>query len=211
MINQSTAMLYHSAATASPQRQLSQYRWAVRQGRYGQLWSMLAGRSRCLLDLAIVRANCFVHACCDAGLRTVPIDQIRGSEGRASDFDRDFNPLQERTRERWVSIATARERGRTLPPIDLVQVGDTYFVRDGHHRISVARALGEQAIEARVVIWQVTGPMPWMLPRPPQRVFSSKLAAIVRALHKAWSPARIKTRKALLRPAGPEAVSEPVG
>jgi hypothetical protein len=172
---------------------------------------MLTGRSRCLFDLATIRANCFVHACCDAGLRTVPIDQIRGSEGRASDFDRDFNPLQERTRDRWVSIATTREQGRVLPPVDLVRVEETYFVRDGHHRISVARALGERAVEARVVVWQVTGLMLWEVPaRVPRSVFTSQLAGFARSLSRALCPTRFKALlKALLYSKGSETVIEP--
>jgi hypothetical protein len=92
---------------------------------------------------------------------TVPIAQIGGSEGRAGDFDRDFNPLQDYTRERWLGIAAARERGKALPLVSLAQVGDIYFVKDGHHRISVARALGQKAIEAKVVEWQVEGSLPW--------------------------------------------------
>jgi hypothetical protein len=48
-----------------------------------------------------------------------------------------------------------------MPPVELIQVRDVYFVQDGHHRISVARALGELDIEAKVTIWQVSGPLPW--------------------------------------------------
>jgi hypothetical protein len=58
-------------------------------------------------------------------------------------------------------VAAARRRGKSLPPVDLIQVGDAYFVRDGHHRISVARALGQQDIEAKVIVWQVTGSLTW--------------------------------------------------
>jgi hypothetical protein len=46
-----------------------------------------------------------------------------------------------------------------LPPVSLVQVGDEYFVRDGHHRISVAKAFGQETIEARVAVWEVEGAM----------------------------------------------------
>jgi hypothetical protein len=91
----------------------------------------------------------------------VPICQIRGSEGRCSDFDRNFNPLQDHNRVRWLRIAAARQRGRSLPPVELVQVGDFYFVRDGHHRVSVARALGQPFIAARVTALNVIGPLLW--------------------------------------------------
>jgi hypothetical protein len=93
------------------------------------------------------------------GLRTVPIHSIRGSESRCQDFDADFCPLQTRTRERWLSVATARIKGLTLPPVELIQVGTEYFVRDGHHRISVARALGEQNIEAEVIARSAMAPL----------------------------------------------------
>jgi hypothetical protein len=91
----------------------------------------------------------------------VPIRQIRGSEGRCRYFDRDLNPLYDQARGRWLSIARVRQQGRALPPVVLVQVGDIFFVRDGHHRISVARALGQTEIDARVTVWEVTGPLPW--------------------------------------------------
>jgi hypothetical protein len=84
--------------------------------------------------------------------QTVPIDRIRGSENRCGDFDQDFRPLQGHTRERWLSVATARMSGVCLPPVELLAVGDEYYVRDGHHRISVAHTLGEQFIEATVMV-----------------------------------------------------------
>jgi hypothetical protein len=139
---------------------IAQFQSAYDRGRRGALWSMLTGRPRCLLALRQVEANCVVRTHRGAIDQTVPIAQICGSEGRASDFDRDFNPLNGHTRERWLGIAGAREKGKGLPAVDLVQVGELYFVRDGHHRISVARALGQTDIEARVEVWQVEGPLP---------------------------------------------------
>ncbi len=82
---------------------------------------------------------------------TIPIRQIKGSLGRCEDFDTDFHPLQERSRSRWISILTAMRSNVSLPPVELVQVGSDYYVRDGHHRISVARSLDQEAIEARIV------------------------------------------------------------
>ncbi len=146
------------------------YRCALERGQRGQFWSVLTRQSRTLFDLRSVEANCRVHACSDASRKTVPIDQICGSGGRVGDFDRDFNPLRSCTRQRWLGIAAARERGKALPPVALVKLGDFYFVQDGHHRISVARALGQRAIEATVTVWQVEGPLPWDSPaRTPSR------------------------------------------
>jgi hypothetical protein len=68
---------------------------------------------------------------------------------------------------RWLRVAAARDQGKVLPPVVLVQVEDVYFVRDGHHRISVARALGQLDIEAEVTVWQVPGPLPWETPKQP--------------------------------------------
>lgn len=87
-----------------------------------------------------------------AGIRTVPIERIRGTESRSGDFDCDFNPLHSRTAERWVSIAFVRSSGTTLPPVELIQVGSDYYVRDGHHRISVERAFGKEYIDAEVMV-----------------------------------------------------------
>ncbi len=126
------------------------YSFSRDQARRGLLWSTLTRRSRCLLALDEIEAA-FQR---DAGMLVVPISQIRGSESRSSDFDRDFNPLQDHNKRRWLSVAAARRRGKALPPVKLIQVGDVYFVRDGHHRISVARALGQRSIEARVVVWE---------------------------------------------------------
>ena len=126
-----------------------------------QLWSGLIGRSRLLLTLAEVEDACTVDGCRYVGKQTVAIDRIQGSQERGCDFDCDFNPLQDHNEERWLGIARARRLGKALPPVDLVQVGDIYFVQDGHHRVSVARALGLSSIEAKVTVWQVSGVLPW--------------------------------------------------
>jgi hypothetical protein len=130
------------------------YRRALDRGLRGQARAMLGGRPRCLLGLESVQAGGHAVSRRDAGLQAVPIDCISGSEGRACDFDSEFNPLRDSTRDRWLGIASAMQRGRVLPPVILIQVGDRYFVRDGHHRISVARALGRETIEARVEVWR---------------------------------------------------------
>lgn len=84
------------------------------------------------------------------GVKVIPLDHILGSVDKVRDFDPHFRPTSGRSRARWERIAEAVRRGETLPPIDVYQVGDHYFVRDGHHRVSVMRALGEKLIEADV-------------------------------------------------------------
>ena len=84
------------------------------------------------------------------GLEVVPLDSIVGSVDRHREFDRWFRPRTGRTRERWERLARAHRRGEPIPPIDVYRVGGLHFVRDGHHRVSVAHALGLRSIEAYV-------------------------------------------------------------
>jgi len=84
------------------------------------------------------------------GLRNVPLDQIVGSVDRTREFDRRFRPVSRRVRGRWERIAAAQRRGESMPPISLYRIGELHFVRDGHHRVSVARSLGRIDIDAYV-------------------------------------------------------------
>jgi hypothetical protein len=84
------------------------------------------------------------------GLQTIALDSIVGTVGRTRDFDRSFRPTSNRMRPRWEGIANAQRRGKDLPPISVYRIGDMHFVRDGHHRVSVARAQGRDAIDAYV-------------------------------------------------------------
>jgi hypothetical protein len=121
--------------------------------RTAGLLAFLTGHSNHLLALDKAAAD---HGASNGhylGTRTVPLSQIRGSEAKTQDFDRSFHPLNTRTMHRWTSVARARQEGIPLPAVELIKVGDTYFVRDGHHRISVAHAFGEQFIEAEVTEW----------------------------------------------------------
>src|SRR3954463_8435509 len=82
----------------------------------------------------------------DLGAILGPVD--RAAHGG---FDRQFRPTTARVRARWERIANAARRGEPLPPISVYRIGDVHFVRDGHHRVSVARALGRDTIDAYVV------------------------------------------------------------
>lgn len=84
------------------------------------------------------------------GMQTVKIDDIAGSEGRYSDFNKAFLPKKEHLRKRWESIDKAYMGDVILPPIQLYKIGDLYFVRDGNHRVSVAKAQGVYSIDAEV-------------------------------------------------------------
>ena len=84
------------------------------------------------------------------GLQTIALATIVGSVDRTRDFDRRFRPTSNRLRERWQGIDMALRRGRGMPPISVYRIGDLHFVRDGHHRVSVALAMRNTVIEAYV-------------------------------------------------------------
>ena len=85
------------------------------------------------------------------GVRDIPIDAISGTlePSRAALFDRCFRPAAG-ARTRWERVWLAEHHGEVLPPISVIQVGDSYAVRDGHHRVSVAKARGALSIDAAV-------------------------------------------------------------
>jgi hypothetical protein len=91
------------------------------------------------------------HAAARRGIRSIPIEAIRGTvePSRAAQFDGAFRPAPV-ARARWERVWLAEHRGAVLPPVSVVPVGDGYAVRDGHHRVSVARSRGALAIDATV-------------------------------------------------------------
>lgn len=84
------------------------------------------------------------------GLQVIPVDSIVGSVDKVRDFDRRFRPTSDRSRQRWERMALKTRQGHSFPPIDVYKLGNLYFVRDGHHRVSIARAMGTREIEAYV-------------------------------------------------------------
>ena len=84
------------------------------------------------------------------GLQTIRLDSVVGTVDSRRDFDRHFRPTSSRVRERWERLALAQRRGESMPPIDVYRIGDLHFVRDGHHRVSIALATGQTTIDAYV-------------------------------------------------------------
>ena len=84
------------------------------------------------------------------GLQVIRLDSIVGSVDRTREFDRRFRPTSGRLRRRWEAIDKAMRRGESMPPISVYRIGDLHFVSDGHHRVSVARELGLETIDAYV-------------------------------------------------------------
>jgi len=132
---------------------------ALGRGRLARIKRFFTHASGCLLDLNDM-PGLQMRARYYGGLRAVALKKICGSLGRTSDFDCDFNPLDSRLRNRWQCIAMAFLHHRYLDPVELIQVDGCYFVKDGHHRISVARALGQSDIDAEVTIWEIPQTLP---------------------------------------------------
>ena len=84
------------------------------------------------------------------GLRTIRLDTVVGTVEETREFDRRFRPTSDRDRERWELLDVAERRGAVVPPIEVYRLGGLHFVKDGHHRVSVALATGQEMIDADV-------------------------------------------------------------
>lgn len=93
------------------------------------------------------------------GLRQIMLSRIVGSVGRYNDFDRAFLPRQSQTRGRWINIDRAHLQDIVLPPIEVYKIGELYFVKDGNHRVSVARERGQVFIDAYVIEIDISVPV----------------------------------------------------
>jgi hypothetical protein len=91
-----------------------------------------------------------------ASVQHVALTQVQGSvsQARSQEFNADFRPVKNHLHDRWVRVAQASFQQKVLPPVELVRVGEAYFVMDGHHRVSVAKTLGHDEILARVSVWE---------------------------------------------------------
>jgi hypothetical protein len=140
---------------------ISRFKSALFRGRMSGLKNRFLHLPQWLYDLNMLKPDLSLRNSFYAGIQVVAIDSIIGSEGKVADFDMGFHPIQEASRERWVSLATAYIGCLPLPPVELIQIGSAYFVRDGHHRISVSRAFGQTSIDAEVITWMAIPPFPW--------------------------------------------------
>jgi hypothetical protein len=125
---------------------------AARAGRRAALINRLRRRCRECARLAVYDERAARRARSGTpGVREIPLVAITGTvePSRARQFDRAFRPSA-RARCRWLGVWLAEQRGAPLPPIEVVPVGDGYAIRDGHHRVSVARARGALTIDAVV-------------------------------------------------------------
>jgi hypothetical protein len=140
---------------------LSKFKSVLLLGKISRLKKRITHCPAWLFDLNALKPDLSLRGSFYAGIQVVSIRSIIGSEGKTTDFDMGFHPIKETSRERWVNMAMAYLSRLPLPPVQLFQVGHAYFVRDGHHRISVSRAFGQTSIDAEVINWQAVPPFPW--------------------------------------------------
>lgn len=138
---------------------LIDFRTARRRAFIEDLLARLTGKSSDLLAYDEVRRRLRLQGAVDRGLRDIPLDAIVGSVGRYSEFSRQFMPRRWHDRVRWSRVWQAVDHPLGVPPIDVYQIGDVYFVQDGNHRVSVARSLGASHIQARVTEIQTRVPL----------------------------------------------------
>jgi nucleotide-binding universal stress UspA family protein len=125
------------------------FRRARLQAAVQDVLARLGGKSERLLSFEEVRENLAEQNPLPRGLKEIPLDAIVGSVGRYADFNRKFLPKKESQKERWARLRIANAR-QPLPPIELFQLGNVYFVLDGNHRVSIARQAGQDVIDAYV-------------------------------------------------------------
>jgi hypothetical protein len=117
----------------------------------GRILGLLKPQKAEMLSLGEVRSLLRPHSEHYRGLHAVPISRIIGSEGRYNDFNRAFLPRHDKLMSRWTRVDVAHYENLNLPPIKLFEIGGVYFVRDGNHRVSVAKAKGTEFIDAEVI------------------------------------------------------------
>ncbi|MEM7116253.1 MAG: universal stress protein [Chloroflexota bacterium] len=152
------------------ERAVQDFRRARREAGMQQLVSRLRGQSNDLLAYDVVVDGLQVVDTVERGLQEVSLEAVVGSVGRYQDFTRTFLPKKDSDEERWAGVKTAVLSMKGWPPIDLYQVGEVYFVRDGNHRVSVARQLGNTTISAYVT--EIKTKVPLSLDDNPGRVIA---------------------------------------
>lgn len=129
----------------------SDFERARRRAFISDIVATLKGDSNWLISFEEVQKMLPMQGQFYSGLQQVPISQIVGSVDRYRDFDRRFLPTQTHTRRRWESVDRATLNDVVLPPVQLYKVGGIYFVKDGNHRVSVAKEKGAEYIDAEVI------------------------------------------------------------
>jgi hypothetical protein len=147
----------------------SDFKRARSRAFWSTVWGRLRGESNDLLDFEEVKHKLRLKHERHLGLQEIPLDDIIGSVGRYQDFTRKFLPKKSVNRDRWKAVDALTLDWRGFPPIEVYKVGDAYFVLDGNHRVSVARANGMATIEAYVT--EFPTPVPLDSSTTPEELF----------------------------------------
>ncbi|MFU8826757.1 MAG: universal stress protein [Brevefilum sp.] len=133
-------------------RALEDFRRARAKARLQHLWADFTGESLDLLRFDEITQKMHTHGLSSKGRQEIPVDAIVGSVNRYQDFDRNFLPLHDTDEERWANVKAAMTSPSSmgLPPIQVYKIGEAYFVLDGNHRVSIAKQMGIEQIEAYV-------------------------------------------------------------
>ena len=138
--------------TATPLHQTAvrDFDRARKQAAMRQFFARVRRRSDDLLSYDEVHDQLGATGAIERGVQEIPLKSIVGSVGRYQDFTRDFLPKRDSDEERWVGVKTAIDQMKGMPPIEVYQINEAYFVKDGNHRVSIARQLGVDSITAYV-------------------------------------------------------------
>lgn len=142
-------------------RALEDFRQARAKARLQHLWAAVTGESLDLLRYDEITNKMHALGLSSKGIKDIPVDAIVGSVNRYQDFDRNFLPLRDNDEERWAKVKAVMTAPGSmgLPPIRVYKIGDIYFVLDGNHRVSIARQMGVDSIEAYVTEIQTRVPL----------------------------------------------------
>lgn len=145
---------------------VADFRRLRRRADLERLFASAGGGSADLLNFEEVRRQLRATAVSERQLHEIPLDSIVGSVGRYQDFSRSFLPRNDSDAERWARVMVATSDQAGLPPIEVYQIGEVYFVVDGNHRVSVARQNGATTIQAYVIPFRSRVPIsPSVSPR----------------------------------------------
>lgn len=131
---------------------LEDFRQARAKARLQHLWASITGEPKELLQYDEITRKMHASGGSSKGLKDIPVESIVGSVNRYQDFDRNFLPMRDSDIERWANVKAIMTTpgGTGLPPIRVYKIGETYFVLDGNHRVSIARQMGLESLEGYV-------------------------------------------------------------
>jgi hypothetical protein len=185
-----------SLAQTNTVKALAEYEVARRKAKRQAWRARITRRPNALVSMDELTQALPVEGEHYAGLQQVPVRAIVGSVDRHRDFDGNFNPACEHTRQRWIRIANAHLHDTMLSPVQLIKIGSVYMVEDGNHRVSVARHFGVEYIDAEITEY-VTVPSTTPLPlEHASRPRWDRLARLARAGMQA-TRARLLSRRTL--------------